>query len=198
MKDILINYMEKYTQMPMDEILAIVDIIPIQSFAKGTVLLEQGDLVKTCYFVLKGCVRQYQLDRDGNEITVNFFTEEQGVTIFNQNKLDATSKYFLVCSEDCVLVVGDLSIEKDMYNEHTELESMTRMMMEEDMGAMQDKMATFIASSPEERYQLVIDERPDLLERVPQHQLASYLGIKPESLSRIKRRLDREHIKLVK
>ncbi len=144
--------------MSMEEMMVIVDKIPIQTFKKGTVLLEQGDLVKRCYFVIKGCVRQYQLDRDGNEITVNFFTEEQGVTIFNQNKLDASSKYFLVCSEDCVLVVGDLAIEQDMFDEHKELESMTRMMMEEDMGAMQDKMATFIASSPEERYQLVIDD----------------------------------------
>ncbi len=81
MKEILINYMKRFTDMSMEEMMVIVDKIPIQTFKKGTVLLEQGDLVKRCYFVIKGCVRQYQLDRDGNEITVNFFTEEQGVTI---------------------------------------------------------------------------------------------------------------------
>jgi CRP-like cAMP-binding protein len=87
------------------------------------------------------------------------------------------------------MVVGDLETEKDMYNKHPQLETMTRMMIEENLGQVQEEFAAFIASSPEERFKTLQMKRPSLIDRVPQHQLASYLGITPESLSRIKKRL---------
>lgn len=77
--------------------------------------MHQGEVPKKCYFVLKGCVRQFAVDEAGRETTFNVFTEEQGVTIFNQHTPDKASKYSLSCLEDCVLVVGDLSIEQQMY-----------------------------------------------------------------------------------
>jgi CRP-like cAMP-binding protein len=61
--------------------------------------------------------------------------------------------------------------------------------MEEDFGQTQDAYAEIMTSSPEERYLKLLEERPYLLQRIPQHQLASYLGITPESLSRIRKRL---------
>ena len=67
---------------------------------------------------------------------------------------------------------------------------MTRKMIEENFANVQDEFATFIASTPEERFKTLLIKRPQLIDRVPQHQLASYLGITPESLSRIKKRLE--------
>ncbi|MDX8360952.1 Crp/Fnr family transcriptional regulator [Cytobacillus sp. IB215316] len=189
MSDILIRYLKHYTDASESEIEMIVADIPIAEYKKGTILLDQGEVPEKCYFVVKGCVRQFAVDEEGRETTYNFFTEEQAVTIFNQHSSDKTSKYSLICVEDCVLVVGDLSIEDQMYDKHPGLETMTRKLMEEIMGEMHDDIATFISSRPEERYKALVDKRPDLINRVPQHQLASYLGITPESLSRIKRRL---------
>ncbi len=94
-----------------------------------------------------------------------------------------------MCLEDSVVVVGDLDTEKDMYNKYTQLETMTRRMIEENFGQVQEDFATFIASAPEDRFKALLVKRPYLIDRVPQHQLASYLGITPESLSRIKKRL---------
>lgn len=190
MKDILIQYMKRFTNLSETELEIIAADIPIQDFKKGTILLRQGEVPEKCYFVLKGCVRQFAVDEDGRETTFNFFTEEQGVTIFNQHTLDKASKYSLSCLEDCILVVGDLSTEQQMYDKHTELETMTRKMIEENMGEVHDNFATFIAFRPEERYKALLEKRPDLIDRVPQHQLASFLGITPESLSRIKKRLE--------
>lgn len=189
MRDILIKYMKRFTGLSEAELETIAAGIPIQEFKKGTILLRQGEVPEKCYFVLKGCVRQFAVDEDGRETTFNFFTEEQGVTIFNQHTLDKASKYSLSCLEDCVLVVGDVSVEQEMYDKHSELETMTRKMIEENIGQMHDDFAAFISSRPEERYKELLKKRPDLIHRVPQHQLASFLGITPESLSRIKRRL---------
>ncbi|MNY45823.1 hypothetical protein D3C86_1809550 [compost metagenome] len=87
------------------------------------------------------------------------------------------------------MVVGDLDKERDMYDKHPQLESMTRRMMEENFSQVQEEFAAFIAASPEDRVKTLLMKRPSLINRAPQHQLASYLGITPESLSRIKKRI---------
>ncbi|MDX8342211.1 MULTISPECIES: Crp/Fnr family transcriptional regulator [Rossellomorea] len=188
MKEVLIQYMKRFSDLSEPELEKLTVDVPVATFNKGTILLHQGEVPDKCYFVLKGCVRQYAVNENGVENTVNFFTEEQSVTIFPQQGADAGSKYFLSCLEDCTLVVGDLATEQEAYDIHPVLEVMTRKMMQEDMGAMRDDFSSFISSTPEERYHALKEKRPDLIDRVPQYQLASYLGIKPESLSRIKKR----------
>ncbi|MFJ8526579.1 Crp/Fnr family transcriptional regulator [Bacillus sp. NPDC094106] len=192
MKKILMKYMTRFTTLNEEEQQAIVEDVQIEEYKKGTILLRQGDVPTKCYFVLKGCVRQYSIDKTGKEVTSNFYTEEQAISNFNHHKQDKASVYSLTCLEDCILVVGDLNTEKDMYNKHSQLETMTRQMIEHNFGEVQDELASFIASTPEERYKALLRKRPHLVNRVPQHQLASYLGITPESLSRIKKRIKKD------
>ncbi|MFD1850635.1 Crp/Fnr family transcriptional regulator [Oceanobacillus bengalensis] len=189
MKEILMKYMAKYTSLNEEEQQAITEEIIIEEFEKGTYLIKQGGSpTKKCFFVLKGCVRQYHIDNDGKEVTSNFYTEEQAILLFNFEEPDQSSNYSLTCMEDSVLVVADLDSEQEMYKVYSELEYMTRSMMESYLSNAQTELATFVRSSPEERYKTIIQTRTDLLTRVPQHQLASYLGVTPESLSRIKKR----------
>ncbi|MEH6891081.1 Crp/Fnr family transcriptional regulator [Bacillus sp. JJ864] len=193
MEKILLKYLIKFTTFSEAEQQEIVREILIEEYKKGTMLLRQGDVSTKCYFVLQGCVRQYSIDEAGKEVTSNFYIEEQAIANFHHHKQDKSSPYSLTCLEDCIVVVGDLDTEKDMYNKYTQLETMTRKMIEEKLGDMQDELASFIASTPEERYKSLLRKRPHLVGRVPQHQLASYLGITPESLSRIKKRIYKEN-----
>ncbi|MUG68689.1 MULTISPECIES: Crp/Fnr family transcriptional regulator [Paenibacillus] len=192
MKDILNKYMNRLTSLSEEEQQAIIEELNIEHFNKGEVLIRQGDIPTKCYFILQGCVRQYSVDEEGREITSNFYTEEQAIAVFNHHREDKSSDHTFTCMEDGVMVVGQLDIEQDMYNKYTQLETMTRRMIEENLSQVQAEFAVFIASSPEERYKTLLKKRPSLIDRVPQHQLASYLGMTPESLSRIKKRVFRD------
>lgn len=197
MKNVLIEYMKMFVDLPEEELHEIARNVPMQAFEKGTVLQEQGEPVNRCYFVLKGLIRQYHFDEDGYEITSNFYMEAESVTIFSAKNGEALSPFFLECIEDCNLVVGDLSTEGLAYESNPTLREMTRIMIESDLGKLQEAYTHFISSSPEERYRTLLEEKPLLIERVAQHQLASYLGITPESLSRIKKRVS-SHLRLAK
>jgi len=197
MKKVLIEYMKKFVDLPEEELHEIAGSVPMQSFEKGTILQEQGEPVNRCYFVLKGIIRQFHFDEEGYEITSNFYMEAESVTIFSAKNGDGLSPFYLECLEDCDLIVGDLSTESSAYESNPTLREMTHMMVESDMGKLQEAYTNFISSSPEERYRALLEEKPLLIERVTQHQLASYLGITPESLSRIKKRVS-SHLRLAK
>ncbi|TSI04750.1 Crp/Fnr family transcriptional regulator [Lysinibacillus sp. BW-2-10] len=191
MKEILVKYMTRHTSLSQAEQQSILEELIVQRFKKGTYLIKQGDSpTKKCFFVLKGCVRQFHIENDGKEVTTNFYTEEQPILLFNFEEPEVqTSEHSLICVEECLLVVADLESQQEMYQQYSELETMTRRMMETYLSHAQNDFAKFVRASPEERYKTIIRNRPDLPTRIPQHQLASYLGITPESLSRIKKRI---------
>lgn len=192
MDRLLMSFLERNTSFSKQEMQTIINNIVVETYRKNTILLEQGEISNKCYFVLKGCVRQYFIGEEGKEVTVNFFTEEQAVVLFKSYKNKLPSDYFLSCCEDSTLVVGTLESEESMYLDFPALEKLTRATIEQSFGEEQDERAGFIAATPEDRYRILLKKRPGLISRVPQHQLASFLGITPESLSRIKKRISQD------
>lgn len=188
MRTELLDFVSKFGLLTPAEAAEIARHIPVRAVKKGTYLLREGEVAQACYFVLKGCVRQYRL-LDGIEKTTAFFTEEQAVVDFNSYANQVPSRFYMVCTEDCLLIEGSPNQEQAMYNQFPKLVAITRDMMEQNLGQMQDEFATFTTLSPEERYRHLQEHRPGLLQRVLQHQIASYLGVTPESLSRIRKRL---------
>lgn len=189
MNPYLRQFIENNTHLSEKEMLEVMDQLVVETHKKGTVLLRQGDVSDKCYVVLKGCVRQYAIDDDGRETTYNFFLEGQSVVLFKSYKQRLPSDYSLACVEDSMLIVGSLDTEETMYDQFPVLKNITRAIMEQDFGQAQDDTAMLMGAPPEERYLRLLEKRPGLVKRVPQHQLASYLGMTPESLSRIKKRI---------
>lgn len=176
--------------MPLtkEEIEAIVETLTIVQFKKGTILLEEGQISMEAYFVLEGCVRQYQVVA-GEERTINFFTEEQWVISMQSFSNSLPSAHYLECSVDSQLVVGNREKEEGLYKRFPKLETISRKVMEKVFAEQHQILASYTTDTAEQRYLKILETRPALLQLVPQYQLASYIGVKPESLSRIRKRM---------
>lgn len=187
MQDLLFNFISKYISLTEEEKNAIIALDLFHSVKKGTTLLKEGQHSKNSYFVLKGCIRTYYII-DGEEKTTAFFTEMDAFTphcvISN-----APSEYFVSCVEDSIITISNADMEVEMNGKFPKFELMCRKLSEELLAKQRIDFDEFRTSSPEQRYLSLLQKRPDLIQRVPQHQLASFLGIKPQSLSRLRARI---------
>jgi len=186
----IIKYISKFMHLSDSEAKAILECVQFRTFKKGDILLREGQISNLCYFPMKGCVRQYYLI-DGEEKTTNFYTEGEPIATNEGMFKNKPSKFYLSCVEDCILCVSTPEDEVRFFQKFPQFETVCRVAVEDQLGKSQHDFAAFMLSSPEERYLNLIKTRPELIDRVPQYQLASYLGIKPESLSRIRKRIMR-------
>lgn len=188
MRHKLIDYFSRMTPLSDEESEAISDSMVILTCPKGSILLEEGQVSTECYFILEGCVREYYIV-DGEEKTTGFFTEEQFVVSFNSFTQHIPANHYFACSEDTTLVVANAEKEQELYRQFPRFESISRTVMGNMAGEQQEQRASYITDTPEQRYQKLLETRPNLVQRIPQYQLASYIGVQPESLSRIRKRM---------
>jgi CRP-like cAMP-binding protein len=187
MKDILLTFISKYVSLTEEEKNAIFSLDLFRSVKKGTILLHPGQKSKDSYFVLKGCIRTYYV-LEGEEKTTAFYTE-MDVLPPHCVISKTPSEYYISCVEDTILTVSNSDMEVEINSKFPKFETLCRILSEELLAKERIDFDEFKISSPEQRYLNLIQKRPDLIQRVPQHQLASYLGIKPQSLSRLRARI---------
>jgi CRP-like cAMP-binding protein len=159
----------------------------VRRYPKGTILLRQGEPARESYFVLWGCIRSYAL-KDGEERTLDFYIKEDPVMPIGYGK-DEPAAHSLECSEDTIAVVSTQDLEERMLRDFPQLKNLCLAMSQIMAAKLQEQYSRYRTTSPEEGYRYLAENRPELLKRIPQYQIASYLGIQPESLSRIRRRL---------
>jgi CRP-like cAMP-binding protein len=190
MTALLFDFISRYVSLTDDEKNAILSLDIFHSAKKGTILLKEGQKSKESYFVLKGCLRAYYLV-DAEEKTTAFYTETEAVT--PHCVTDGTpSEHYVSCVEDSLLLVSNSDMEAEINGKFPKFETMCRMLAEERLARQQLDFDRFKTSSPEQRYLTLIEKRPDLVQRVSQHHLASYLGVTPQSLSRLRARISKK------
>ncbi|MFK7949015.1 MAG: Crp/Fnr family transcriptional regulator [Saprospiraceae bacterium] len=187
MQNILFNFISKYIKISDEEQQAIIALDIFRTIKKGTVLLKEGEYSDKGYFVLKGCLRTYYVI-DGEEKTTAFYTEMEGITP-NCVLTKKASTYYVAATEDSIITISNPDLEQEMFEKFPKFESLCRVLSEELLAKQQIDFDQFKTSSPEQRYKNILENRPDLIQRVPQYQLASFLGITPQSLSRLRSRM---------
>lgn len=189
MRDLLRDFLAEYLELTPDLYTQLDQSSLVQSYPRGTLVLRQGDEARRAFFVLRGCLRSFTL-KNGEDKTLDFFIEEDPVLPLEFGTGEPSS-HSLECMEDCMLVGHTREQEERMLAEYPQLKHVCLTLAEVMSAKLQGALSRYRSSTPEERYRDLVESRPDLLQRVPQYYIASYLGIRPESLSRIRRRISR-------
>ncbi len=147
----------------------------IKHFKKGTLLLEAEKPANESYLVLKGCIRSY-LIKDGEERTIEFYTEEQPVSVTNYGK-NIPSGQYLVCAEDTTVSVGTPEFEAEMLEKFPKFETVCRIISEIMMTKYQESFTNYKLMTAEDRYVHLRETRPESVAKntaVPNRQLPGH------------------------
>lgn len=191
MKEKFINYFSKISPLSKEEAEAIAESMQTKTFGKGEFLLKEGQVSVNTYFVLGGCIREYILT-DGEEKTTHFFSEDQWAMSLNSFSANHPSTHYWVCAEKTTVVIGNEQQGQALFKRFPRFETISRQIMAKIFAKQKEALASYYTDSPEQRYLKLLKAKPELVQRIPQYHLASYIGVKPESLSRIKKRLAAE------
>jgi len=175
-------------KLPTEDWNLFLDNIHYREVEKGTELLKEGEVCKSVYLLVKGSIRMYSIE-DGKEVNVDLVLENQLASDFKSFHEEKPSAFFMVAMEDCQLIQ---IIKKEYFPLLETTESLVcinwkvyqALLIKEEEHANMFKLF-----NPEERYQYILENRPELIQRIPVSQLASYLGMSRETLSRIRQRI---------
>lgn len=155
---------------------------------KGEVLISAGQVVTHFYYLDSGCIYYYKM-QDGEIKVLEFYTDDVFFTDLPSYVKAAPSRYFLRATENTtVYAIKKTDTEKSFDNSH-QLERFGRLSMQEAFIKSYSRVERLNSRTNEERYLRLLEKRPGLLQRVPQYLIASYLGLTPVGLSKIRKRL---------
>lgn len=165
------------------------------SFKKGSFALKKGAICKETLFVEKGLLRTYTLDDKGKEHIIqfapeNWFTGDRGSIYFN----DPAYFYIEAVEDTAVVFVSDLFIDTAS-EQSAAFRVFNKTVLHVHIRQLQQRIDQLLSASAEARYIHFVQQYPDLMLRVPQWMIASYLGITPESLSRVRKELAERNFK---
>jgi CRP-like cAMP-binding protein len=151
-------------------------------------LYRQNDVCKYIGFVQKGCLRNYYVDEKGDEQILYFALEDWWVADLQSFFLRIPTMFNLQALESCQLLVSTKTEFEEAFAAVPKFEKFYRIKTQKAYTSTQKSVVEKVETA-ESRYQKILETFPSILNRVPQHYLASYLGIKPQSLSRIRKKL---------
>jgi len=186
-----IRIFKLFTDFNDRELKVIMPYFEFKKFKKRNILLDIGKVSDEVFYLIKGCIRLY-CEKDGEELSTYFFTESMFAGSYDSFLSRKPSKVAIETLEDCeVLVLSHKSQEK-LYKVFPKMNEFIRKAIEQRFILLHDLFISYLLNSPEERYLMLLKNRPELLQRIPQHQIASYLGVTPVSLSRIRNRVTKK------
>lgn len=154
-------------------------------------LLQAGSFCKVAFFIVSGLIRYFNII-DGEEITGQFFFEGNWYSDYESFLMGIPSTQSIQALEKTEVAILSKSALEKLYKEVPKFERFGRLMAENAFIGLRNKTEIHTLQTPEERYLKLIQNRPKVIQRVPQHYIASYIGIKPQSLSRIRNRILKE------
>jgi len=189
MFSLLRTHIEKRIQLTDEEFNICSRFFIPKTIKKHRFLLNEGDVCKYLGFVNSGCLREYTIDNKGIEHIIQFAIEDWWVSDLNSFLSGLPATHNIDALQDSELLLLEKSAREELLNASPKMDRFFRILLESNYIATRQRVADSLSESAEDRYLKFIKTYPKLFEQIPQNQIASYLGITPQSLSRIRKEL---------
>lgn len=188
------KFIEKYITLNLLEWKILKSKLTVKSFKKGEIILHQGDICKNLYFISSGLARGFILDENGKDFTWSIYFNDANAHMTNLFVTDYSSfleqkpsSIHIEALEDCEVLVNTYSDIQFSYRHLKKGERFGRLMAEEAYKHLHHQIINRTTKSAKERFEALIEQTPYLLQKVPQYHIATFLGVTPQHLSRLKK-----------
>ena len=192
MYKLFIDKLNEKVELTTEEQESLKNYLTPKKLRKKQYLLQEGDVCKHIAFVEKGALRSYSIDEKGVERILQFALEESTISDLYSFLTSEPATYNIDALEDSELVLISKDAHEQLLKVLPKYETWIRLQITGAYIAMQRRLTSIISLSLEERYAGFTSLYPHIVQRVPQHMIASYMGLTPETLSRVRRKMIRK------
>lgn len=189
------QYLATNLHVAENDVLEIVEHCTVQQIKKDSFLVRQGEYCRHGFFVEQGLLRQYSIDEKGKEHIISFAPEGWFITDRESVYFNEPARYFIQAYENSQIVLLDEDFNQLISKKIPNYNTFNTKLLHNHIRHLLKRIDLLLSASAEDRYLQFVTMYPDILLRVPQTMVASYLGIAPESLSRVRKELARKNFK---
>jgi CRP/FNR family transcriptional regulator len=186
MKDNLIAHINKFVSLDEAEVDKVGASVNLITLKKKQLILEPDEICSANYFVSKGCMRLYFINRNGQAQITQFGIENWWITDYWSWETSQPSNYYIQAIEDAELISINKKTYEELLLQVPKVERYFRIILQKTHAATMRRLEYFRDQTDEERYHHFITLFPGFVQRIPQYMLASYLGFTPQFLSKIR------------
>jgi CRP-like cAMP-binding protein len=189
MPDNFLNLFDSYIKLTDSDIEFCKQYFELQSLSKNNIVEEENKVPKHLYFITKGLMRLFYYDNNGDEITTLIVSENRFITSFLNFIHGNKSNENLECITNCEFYKIERSKLIELIDKNENFKKLSLVIFEQAASATQIRANDFATLTAELRYKKLVEQQPEIIQNVPIQYIASYLGIKPQSLSRIRKQM---------
>lgn len=190
--DCIIENINRWIELSKEEIEFFTSKLNFRKIRRRQYILQEGDICRNYTFVNKGCLRLYYVDANGVEHILQFAPEDWWIADIGSFYNETPTELYIDALESTeILQIGKPELIQAFVN-YPNFDRVFRVMIEKAFVALQKRVLQNISSTAEERYLTFVENYPNLVNRIPQTQIASFIGITPEFLSKIRKNLSKK------
>lgn len=190
--EVLINYFNQLIPLNSEEKIVVSKLFKPRLYRKKQYVLQEGDVCDKFNFVVRGCLRMYKIDEKGNTHIIQFAAENWWMIDIASFHGKKASELSIDALEDTMVLQINYDDLISLYINYPKFDKIFRVLIENSFVSLQNRLLQNISSTAEERYLSFTEVYPHLSNRLSQTQIASFLGITPEFLSRLRNRLTKQ------
>ncbi len=185
--EILQTYLSQIIRFPSKDLKAICDLFEEKKWDKKAYLAQHGEYAQKIAFVTSGVLRAFYRSPNGEEYNKTFFEAPCFVGAYSSLVSGQKNQIDIQCLTHCTLLMADFQQLRQLYDQHPMIERLSRILAEQFFVQKEKREIELVTLEAKDRYKIFQAEHPQLEQQIPQYHIASYLGITPTQLSRIRR-----------